>query len=36
MDQISSGAVVNGISRGNDGKIYANWDFRKAGGIAGF
>ena len=31
-----SHAVVNGISRGNDGRIYANADFRKAGGIAGF
>ena len=30
------GSVVNGIERGDDGRVYANADFRKAGGVDGF
>ena len=30
------GSVVVGIEKGDDGRVYANADFRKAGGVDGF
>ena len=30
------GSVVVGIEKGEDGRVYANADFRKAGGVDGY
>ena len=30
------GSVVVGIEKGDDGRVYANADFRKAGGVDGY
>ena len=35
-EDIWAESVVSAISREKDGRIYANSDFRKAGGMAGF
>ena len=32
----SAGSTVSAISREKDGRIYANSDYRKAGGVDGF
>ena len=32
----SFGSVINGVSVEKDGRIYANADFRKAGGVDGY
>ena len=36
MSSVSRMAVVGGVARGEDGRIYANADYRKAGGVDGF
>ena len=32
----TAGSVVSAITREKDGRIYANSDYRKAGGVDGF
>jgi len=32
----SAGSIVSAITREKDGRVYANSDYRKAGGVAGF
>jgi hypothetical protein len=36
IDKEPDPLVLCGITRGDDGRIYANADFRKAGGIDGY
>jgi hypothetical protein len=38
LDETEKIAVVQGVARGHgdDGRVYANADWRKSGGVAGF